>query len=207
METKVMYQVTVSTATVGTNLKTYDTIGIFSDKKDAIKALNKVYKRAMDYLEITKLGDGCYREEDEFEICDVNEKQFVSGVVDEYIVGKEYCPTDFDVICKLKEEKKAEAQGKYKKVKSADELAGFAEEHANAGEEPVEVILMLNHGAYTRHSITLANEDDENGLPKYEVYHFSDNTTEILTYDDLYNPQKTNLALGIERGALYYVLN
>lgn len=75
------------------------------------------------------------------------------------------------------------------------------------GGQPVEVYVLLNGGFISRKNITYADELDETGRYKFEVYNHIDDTTQILTFDELFDRNKTLIGEALGKGALYMVLD
>lgn len=93
-------------------------------------------------------------------------------------------------------------------VYSLAELIGKIQEQIRNGSEPIEIITPLDGKAYSRKSITFADETDENGDKKFEVHNLTDETTKILSREDLFNPLLTDIGKALEKKQLYYfVLN
>ena len=89
-------------------------------------------------------------------------------------------------------------------VESLAELIGKIQEQVRNGSEPVEVITPLDGKAYSRKSITFADETDEDGDKKFEVRNYIDGTTQILSREDLFNPLLTNIGKALEKNSLFY---
>ncbi len=98
-----------------------------------------------------------------------------------------------------------------KKTKKVYSLAQITEQIndniENKGGEPVELIVQLNYGLYSRKSITFADEQDESGFSKFEVFNHVDDTTQILSLNELFDETKTNLGKAINAGAVFMVID
>lgn len=93
-------------------------------------------------------------------------------------------------------------------VQSLSELIGKIQEQVRNGSEPVEIITPIDGKAYSRKSVTFADETDENGDKKFKVYDYIGGTTQILSREDLFNPLLTNIGKALEKSSLFYdVLN
>lgn len=94
------------------------------------------------------------------------------------------------------------------KVNSLAQITAQINKNIDEGNgEPVELLVMLNYGAYSRKTITFADEVDESGFEKFEVFNLIDETTQILSLNDLFDETKTNLGKAINAGAVFMVLD
>jgi hypothetical protein len=77
----------------------------------------------------------------------------------------------------------------------------------NKDGQPVEILIMLNDSVYSRKCITFADEQDKSGFSKFEIFNFIDNTTQVLSLDELFNSEKTNIGKAINMGAVFMVID
>ncbi len=89
-------------------------------------------------------------------------------------------------------------------VYSLSELIGKVQEQVRNGSEPVGIVVPLEGKAYSRKTITFADETDENGDKKFKVYDYIDGTTQIFSHEDLFNPLLTNIGKALEKNSLFY---
>ena len=193
-----VYVVTLTYSEGETRQEGTNVVGVFTNKDDARKALENVFHKSCDRLGIEELNKFSYQDQDSFKLIDIDDslgskswEYNFFGEITESIIGQENDIFNDD-----------EEQEKYKQVKSLAELIQKIQTNIENGDEPVEIMVVLNYGVYSRKTITFADEED-----KFEVFNFIDDTTQILSVDDLFDQAKTNIGKALQVGALYYVLN
>lgn len=193
-----VYVVTLTYSEGETQQEGTNVVGVFANKDDARKALENIFHKSCDRLGIEELNVFSYQDQDSFKLIDIDDslgskswEYNFFGEITESIIGKENDIFNDD-----------EKQERYKQVKNLAELIQKIQTNIENGDEPVEIMVVLNHGAYSRKTIAFADEED-----KFEVFNFIDDTTQILSVDDLFDQAKTNIGKALEIGALYYVLN
>lgn len=191
---------------------TSDIIGTFSTYKNAMVALDNHFHRMCDRLGVEELNALSYQDEDSFKLQEENDLWYATGIIDTCEEDEEYLPEDFEAdygdnnVANPKPQQE-KVKPHYERVKSLKELLDKIQKHVDEGIEPVEVMMLLNYGANTHYSITFADEIDEAGDYKLEIHSHVDDTTEIMTQQDLFNDWKTYIGKAINCGALYYVLD
>lgn len=195
---ELVYVVTLTYSEGETQQEGTNVVGVFTNKDDARKALENVFHKSCDRLGIEELNVYSYQDQDSFKLIDIDDslgskswEYNFFGEITETILGAEVDIFNDD-----------EEQEKYKQVKNLAELIQKIQTNIENGDEPVEIMVVLNQGAYSRKTITFADEED-----KFEVFNFIDDTTQILSVDDLFDQTKTNIGKALQVGALYYVLN
>ena len=168
--------------------------GSFSTKQFAQCALENLFHKCCNNLGIEELNAYSFQDLNEFVLTDrpENPNYHYYGQVHEVITDNEY-----DLFGD-------EPNGgtKYKQVPSLADLIVAIEHHIEKGIEPVEVIVQLNGGAYSRKTITLADDGES-----FEILNLIDDTTQILTTEELFDSTKSNIGKALQAGALYYVLD
>ena len=200
---ELVYVVTLTYSEGETQQEGTNVVGVFTIKDDARKALENVFHKSCDRLGIEEVNVCSYQDQDSFKLIDIDDslgsksrEYNFFGEITESIIGQENDIFNDD-----------EEQEKSKQVKNLAELIQKIQTNIENGDEPVEIMVALNHGAYSRKTITFADEVDENGDNKFEVFNFIDDTTQILSVDELFDQTKTNIGKALQVGALYYVLN
>jgi predicted RNA binding protein with dsRBD fold (UPF0201 family) len=156
-----------------------------------------------DRLGVEELNTVSYQDEDDFRIQDENDLYFATGTITEVFEDMEY-EADSDEFLETEEENNAKPVDKPQRVTSMAELIEKIKANIEAGIEPVEISIQLNHGAITRKAITFADEQDANGNDKFEILNFIDDSTQILSFDELFDEGKTYIGKAIECGAAFY---
>lgn len=195
---ELVYVVTLTYSEGETQQEGTNVVGVFTNKDDARKALENVFHKSCDRLGIEELNVFSYQDQDSFKLIDIDDslgskdwEYNFFGEITETILGAEVDIFNDD-----------EEQEKYKQVKNLAELIQKIQINIENGDEPVEIMVVLNQGAYSRKTITFADEEY-----KFEVFNFIDDTTQILSVDDLFDQAKTNIGKALQVGALYYVLD
>lgn len=208
MEKKTMHIVTVTKKFDGIDIENADVIGAYESVWDARSALQVVFHKICDKLGIEELNTYSYQEEDSFILRtseSANAEYHFIGNIDTIETETEYTnifDDDDDDECYPKYTKNTV------KVYSLAQITAKINKKIEEGnEEPVELLVMLNCGAYSRKTITFADEQDESGFEKFEVFNFIDETTQILSLADLFDETKTNLGKAINAGAVFMVLD
>lgn len=182
---------------------TASVIGTFSTPENARKALENNFHDTCDRLGVEELNAVSYQDEDDFRIQDENDLYFATGTITEVFEDMEY-EADSDEFLETEEENNANPVDKPQRVASMAELIEKIKENIEAGIEPVEISIQLNHGAISRKAITFADEQDANGNDKFEILNFIDDSTQILSFDELFDEGKTYIGKAIECGAAFY---
>lgn len=188
-------------------------VGVFDTHEKAQAALETAFHENCDALDIEELNKNSFFDDapeegmpQSFYLCDENEEDwFCMGSIAPLELNKVYAIDDkYEPVGD--DDDKPEQGGVddkevYKQVESLKELIDTIQSNEDEGEGPVEVVIRLNGGALSRKLISFADEDD-----KFEVFNFIDETTQILSADELFDRTKTNIGKALEVGALYYVL-
>lgn len=198
---ELVYVVTLTYSEGETQQEGTNVVGVFANKDDARKALENVFHKSCDRLGIEELNVFSYQDQDSFKLIDIDDslgsRQWgynFFGEITETILGREV-----DIFNDDEEE--------YIIVNSLAELITIIRTNIEVDGEPTEFVVALNHGAYSRKTITFADEVDENGDNKFEVLNLIDDTTQILSLDELFDQTKTTIGKALQAGALYYVLD
>ena len=176
-------------------------VGVFDTIEKAQEALENAFHENCDSLGIEELNKNSFIDEvDEegmlpsFYLCDENDEDwFCFGTIDCIELNKVYGDTD-------KYEDPNEET--FVQVKNLAELIQKIQTNLDDNDEPTELIIKLNSNAISRKTITFADEEG-----KFEVFNFIDDTTQILSVDDLFDQTKTTIGKALQVGALYYVLD
>ena len=182
---------------------TSSVIGTFSTPEKARKALENNFHDTCDRLGVEELNAVSYQDEDDFRIQDENDLYVATGTITEVFEDMEY-EADSDEFLETEEENNANPVDKPQRVTSMAELIEKIKANIEAGIEPVEISIQFNHGAISRKAITFADEQDANGNDKFEILNFSDDSTQILSFDELFDEGKTYIGKAIECGAAFY---
>jgi hypothetical protein len=206
MEKKTMHIVTVTKKYDGIDIESANVIGAYESIWDARSALEVIFHKICDKLCIKELNAYSYQEEDSFLLRtseSVNaEYKFIGKIT---TIDTE---TEYLVIFDDDEHDYGGTTEKTKKVYSLAEITVQINKNIEKKDgQPVELIMLLNGGLYSRKSITLADEVDENGFGKFEVFNFVDDTTQILSLSELFDETKTNLGKAINAGAVFMVID
>jgi len=182
-------------------------IGVFTDEEKAGIALENAFHKACNSLDIAELnGYSHYTECDSFHLCDgEDETYFYDGEIQEVEEDIEY--DDESPYLISEDEKDDKCESNFQVVQSLAELIGKINDNIDNGEGPVEIIIKLNYGAFSRKTITFADELDECGDYKFELFNCIDETTQILSRDELFDDCKTYVGKAINTGNLFYVLD
>ena len=206
MEKKTMHIVTVTKKYDGIDIESANVIGAYESIWDARSALRVVFDKICDKLCIEELNAYSYQEEDSFLLRtseSVNAEYKFIGEITTIDTETEYLDIfdDDDEECNTAKEKTMRvhslAQITVQINKNIEEKCG----------QPVELLVMLNGGAYSRKSITLADEVDESGFGKFEVLNHIDDTIQVLSLSELFDETKTNLGKAINAGAVLMVID
>ena len=206
MNTKTMHIVTVTKKYDGIDIESANVIGAYESIWDARSALQVIFHKICDKLCIEELNAYSYQEEDSFLL------RTSESVNAEYIFIGEITTIDTEIeyldIFDDDEHDYGGTTEKTKKVYSLAEITVQINKNIEKKDgQPVELIMLLNGGLYSRKSITLADEVDENGFGKFEVFNFVDDTTQILSLSELFDETKTNLGKAINAGAVFMVID
>ena len=206
MNTKTMHIVTVTKKYDGIDIESANVIGAYESIWDARSALQVIFHKICDKLCIEELNAYSYQEEDSFLL------RTSESVNAEYIFIGEITTIDTEIeyldIFDDDEHDYGGTTEKTKKVYSLAEITVQINKNIETKDgQPVELIMLLNGGLYSRKSITLADEVDENGFGKFEVFNFVDDTTQILSLSELFDETKTNLGKAINAGAVFMVID
>ena len=186
MEKKTMHIVTVTKKYDGIDIESANVIGAYESIWDARSALRVIFGKICDKLCIEELNAYSYQEEDSFLL------RTSESVNAEYIFIGEITTIDTEIeylnIFDDDEHDYGGTTEKTKKVYSLAEITVQINKNIEKKDgQPVELIMLLNGGLYSRKSITLADEVDENGFGKFEVFNFVDDTTQILSLSELFD--------------------
>ena len=200
-----MHIVTVTKKYDGIDIEGANVIGSYESIWDARSALRVVFDKICDKLGIEELNAYSYQEEDSFLLRtseSVNAEYHFIGEINTIETETEYLDIfDDDDECNTTKEKTERvhslAQITVQINKNIEEKDG----------QPVELLVMLNGGAYSRKSITLADEVDESGFGKFEILNHIDDTIQVLSLSELFDETKTNLGKAINAGAVLMVLD
>ena len=206
MGKKTMHIVTVTKKYDGIDIESADVIGAYESIWDARSALRVIFDKICDKLCIEELNAYSYQEEDSFLLRtseSVNAEYKFIGEITTIDTETEY----LDIF----DDDEHDFGGTMEKTKKVYSLAQITEQIndniENKGGEPVELIVQLNYGLYSRKSITFADEQDESGFSKFEVFNHIDDTTQILSLNELFDETKTNLGKAINAGAVFMVID
>ncbi len=206
MDKKTMHIVTVTKKYDGIDIESANVIGAYESIWDARSALRVIFHKICDKLCIEELNAYSYQEEDSFLLRaseSVNAEYKFIGEITTIDTETEY----LDIF----DDDEHDYGGTMEKTKKVYSLAQITEQIndniENKGGEPVELIMLLNYGLYSRKSITFADEQDESGFSKFEVFNFVDDTTQILSLSELFDETKTNLGKAINAGAVFMVID
>lgn len=206
MEKKTMHIVTVTKKYDGIDIESANVIGSYESIWDARSALRVVFDKICDKLGIEELNAYSYQEEDSFLLRtseSVNAEYKFIGEITTIGTETEYLDIfdDDDEECNTAKEKTMRvhslAQITVQINKNIEEKCG----------QPVELLVMLNSGVYSRKSITLADEVDESGFGKFEVLNHIDDTIQVLSLSEMFDETKTNLGKAINAGAVLMVID
>lgn len=205
MEKKTMHIVTVTKKYDGIDIESANVIGAYKSIWDARSALRVVFDKICDKLGIEELNAYSYQEEDSFLLRtseSVNAEYKFIGKITTIDTETEYL--------NIFDNDEHNFGGTMEKTQKVYSLAQITEQInkniENKGGEPVELIMQLNCGLYSRKSITFADEQDESGFSKFEVFNHIDDTTQVLSLSELFDDTKTNLGKAINAGAVFIVL-
>ena len=206
MSSKTMHIVTVTKKYDGIDIESANVIGAYESIWDARSALRVVFDKICDKLCIEELNAYSYQEEDSFLL------RTSESVNAEYKFIGEIQTIDTETkYLNIFDDDEHDYGGTMEKTKKVYSLAQITEQiNKNITEkdgQPVELIVQLNYGFYSRKSITFADEQDENGFGKFEVFNHNDSTTQILSLSELFDNNKTNLGKAINAGAVFMVLD
>ena len=206
MNTKTMHIVTVTKKYDGIDIESANVIGAYESIWDARSALQVIFHKICDKLCIEELNAYSYQEEDSFLL------RTSESVNAEYIFIGEITTIDTETeYLDIFDDDEHDYGGTTEKTKKVYSLAEITVQINKNIEEkdgqPVELIMLLNGGLYCRKSITLADEVDESGFGKFEVFNFVDDTTQILSLSELFDETKTNLGKAINAGAVFMVID
>ena len=177
-------------------------IGSYESIWDARAALDVYFHKSCDRLGIEELNAISFKDEDEFLLRDAANNYCFNGEIHQIMTE-----TEMDIFNDDEEDDEPQPdKPKYQQVASRKELIGKVKEQVDECAEPVEVIITLNGGGYTRYGITFADEEDEHGDPKFEIFSYCDESTQVLSWEECFDEDKTNIGKAIEKGSLYYVL-
>ena len=182
-------------------------IGVFTNEEKAATALETTFHKACDSMGVEELnGYSYFTESDSFHICDGKEETWhYDGEIEE--VEEDLVYTDESPYL-ISEHDSSGTMEKTEKVYSIAQLTEQINNNIkNKDSEPVELIVQLNYGSYSRKSITFADEQDESGFSKFEVFNHIDDTTQILSLNELFDDTKTNLGKAINAGAVFMVID
>lgn len=206
MNTKTMHIVTVTKKYDGIDIESANVIGAYESIWDARSALQVIFHKICDKLCIEELNAYSYQEEDSFLLRtseSVNAEYKFIGEIQTIDTETEYLDIFDD-----DEHDYGGTTEKTKKVYSLAEITVQINKNIEKKDgQPVELIMLLNGGFYSRKSITLADEVDESGFDKFEVFNFVDDTTQILSLNELFDETKTNLGKAINAGAVFMVID
>ena len=205
MSTKTMYIVTVTKKYDGIDIESANVIGAYESIWDARSALRVIFDKICDKLCIEELNAYSYQENDSFLLRtseNANAEYKFIGKINTISTETEYLNIFDD---------EHDFGGTMEKTKKVYSLAQIIEQInknvKNKCGEPVELLIRLNYGFYSRKSITLADEQDECGFRKYEILNYNDSTTQILSLSELFDETKTNLGKAINAGAVFMVID
>ena len=206
MTSKTMHIVTVTKKYDGIDIESANVIGAYESIWDARSALEVIFHKICDKLCIEELNAYSYQEEDSFLLRtseSVNAEYKFIGEITTIDTETEY----LDIF----DDDEHDFGGTMEKTIKVYSLAQITEKIndniENKGGEPVELIVQLNYGLYSRNSITFADEQDESGFGKFEVFNHVDDTKQILSLSELFDETKTNLGKAINAGAVFIVLD
>lgn len=182
---------------------TMSVLGVFTTPEKARKALENNFHDTCDNLGIEELNALSYQNEDDFRIQTNDELCLAIGTITEVHEDMEFKAYG-DEFLETEEENNANPVDKPQRVTSMAELIENIKANIEAGIEPVEISIQYNHGAISRKAITFADEQDANGNDKFEVLNFIDDSTQILSFDELFDEGKTYIGKAIECGAAFY---
>ena len=205
MEKKTMHIVTVTKKYDGIDIEGANVIGSYESIWDARSALRVIFDKICDKLGIEELNAYSYQEEDSFLLRtseSVNAEYHFIGEINTIETETEYLDIfDDDDECGASKEKT-------KRVHSLAQITAQINKNIEEKDgQPVELLVMLNGGAYSRKSITLADEVDESGFGKFEILNHIDDTIQVLSLSELFDETKTNLGKAINAGAVLMVLD
>ena len=184
-------------------------VGVFDTHEKAQAALETAFHENCDALDIEELNKNSFFDDapeegmpQSFYLCDENDEDwFCMGSIAPLELNKTYAIDDKYEPVGDDDDKPEQGEEVYKQVESLKELIDTIQSNEDEGEGPVEVVIRLNDGALSRKLISFADEDD-----KFEVFNFIDETTQILSPEELFDRTKTNIGKALEVGALYYIL-
>lgn len=206
MEKKTMHIVTVTKKYDGIDIESANVIGAYESIWDARSALRVAFDKICDKLGIEELNAYSYQEEDSFLLRtseSVNAEYKFIGEITTIDTETEYLDIfdDDDEECNTAKEKTM-------RVHSLAQITAHINKNIEEkGGQPVELLVMLNSGAYSRKSITLADEVDESGFGKFEVLNHIDDTIQVLSLSEMFDETKTNLGKAINAGAVLMVID
>ena len=206
MEKKTMHIVTVTKKYDGIDIESANVIGAYESIWDARSALQVIFHKICDKLCIEELNAYSYQEEDSFLLRtseSVNAEYKFIGEITTIDTETEYL--------NIFDDDEHDFGGTMEKTKKVYSLAQITEQIndniENKDGQPVEILIMLNSGVYSRKCITFADEQDKSGFSKFEIFNFIDNTTQVLSLDELFDSAKTNIGKAINMGAVFMVLD
>lgn len=201
MEKKTMHIVTVTIKYDGIDIESAKIIGAYESVWDARSALKIIFHKICDKFGVKELNIFSYQEEDSFLL-----RTSDSAYAEIHIIGKITTIQTETEYLEIFDDKSIAFQGDLDNAQQVSSLAQITEKLNKNGNKKIE-LLMKNGAMCSRKTIKFADETDENGFGKFEVYSAVEETTQVLSLGELFDNTKTNLGAAINAGAIFMVLD